>query len=183
MCNHVISLLSRIGYPPATHYFEKLTDIELAHLEPYDVVILDNNNLLVPYGAHQVIPGGKAWVQQLLDAGKTVAILSNCPEKGRWAENLRQVAAELKVDGYIVFGRTRKPKPYGFHYIRAGAGVNAHKVCMIGDQQFTDVAGARRCGMAAMYVKPCGRDGWHTRHKRLLERVYFKIIAPKWGGS
>lgn len=136
---------------------------ELLHRLGVRAVLLDVDNTIAAYTSHEPAPGAVEWVRGLEDAGFRVVIVSN-----NYKSRVAPFAARFGV-GFISFAV--KPLPFG--YIRAARmlGLRCRDCVIIGDQVFTDVAGANLCGMRSVLLEPIGpEDGWTFRVRRRLER-------------
>lgn len=72
--------------------------------------------------------------------------------------------------GVRFVGGARKPLKRGYLKAAAMLGLPADRVAVVGDQIFTDVWGAKRCGMTAIIVDPFNLKGnKFYRLRRALE--------------
>ena len=125
-------------------------------------LMVDLDETLVPAGSLRPSRRIRLWAASLREAGIGVLILSN----GTPAR-VRTVAGLLHVDGLALAG-----KPWGPAFWRglSRLGLPARQVAMAGDQLFTDVLGARACGLRTVLVTPLSGGGLpHTRMLRSLE--------------
>ena len=90
------------------------------------------------------------------DAGIQVMIVSNNRSPAR-------VEAYCHDLGISYVGHAGKPKRGRLMEAMRAAGATPETTALVGDQIFTDVLGARRCGFHSFCVEPvCGRDSlWH----------------------
>lgn len=126
-------------------------------------LLVDLDETVVPAGSVRPSATVRRWAAELAAAGSGVVIVSN----GTPAR-VRSVAATLGVQGLPLAG-----KPWAFAFRRgiARLGLPAERVAMVGDQLFTDVLGARACGLRTILVPPLSPGGLpHTRLLRRLER-------------
>lgn len=152
--------------------YESIADIDVAELarQGKKLLLLDADNTILPWKGEQVPPEVAAWIASAKEAGLQLCILSNTRRPAR----LARIAASLQVD-YI----RDKFKPSRRMYLMALAryGASKEEAVMIGDQIFTDVLGANRAGIDAIWVKPIARKEFAgTKISRLGERlVCFRI--------
>jgi HAD superfamily phosphatase (TIGR01668 family) len=126
-------------------------------------VIIDLDNTLVAY--RQLTPGERdaQWILAARDRGLSVVMVTN--NGTSWAAG---VAREL---GIPCIPNARKPLPSGFRRALGVLALPPESVIVIGDQLFTDILGAKMCGLAAILVEPLGgRDPLNTRWLRQFER-------------
>lgn len=126
-------------------------------------VIFDIDNTLVPHGAPADLRAITLF-QSLRDMGMDYCLISNnkLPRVQPFAE---AVKAKFVEDAH---------KPARRNYLKAmeQMGVDLESCLFVGDQIFTDVYGAKRCGMRTILVKPIHpREEIQIVLKRYLERV------------
>lgn len=144
---------------------ERVTDISPALLRQLGVraVLLDVDNTIAPYGIHEPIPGARDWVRRLSEEGFRVVVVSN-----NYKKRVSAFAAKLGLD-FISFAL--KPLPSGYLRARRMLGVRCRDCAVVGDQIFTDVAGANLCGMRSVLLSPIEpEEGLSFRVRRRLEK-------------
>lgn len=109
------------------------------------LVLMDVDNTLLPRDADEAPPEAKAWVRACQEAGMEVVFVSNTR---RW-DRLQRLAESMGASWER--GRN-KPSRRMFRQALARTGVEASQAVMIGDQLLTDVWGANRCGIDAIWV-------------------------------
>lgn len=129
-------------------------------------LLLDLDETLVPAAAAVPSASVRAWAAGLRRAGVRLAILSN----GR-PRKVAAVAAALDVPGRSLVG---KPWPGAFRRGLALLDLPRASVAMVGDQLFTDVAGARAAGFRTVLVPPLSSAG--LPHTRMLRRLESRIL-------
>ena len=76
--------------------------------------------------------------------------------------------------------RAKKPLKSGFKKVAKKFELENKNIAAIGDQIFTDVVGANRCGMFSILVNPINKkDIWITKLKRPLEEKIIKLYVEK----
>lgn len=129
-----------------------------------EAIALDIDNTLCPDGKFRCIPGVKEWLKSFADAGIPVMIVSNC--------------TLMRMLPFAVFLRlpfvhlAKKPNPRGLIKAANKMNIDIRRLAMIGDQLFSDVAAANRCGAIALRTDPLP---WKTTlypryYKRKQER-------------
>ncbi len=109
------------------------------------------------------------WAEGLQQAGITLFILSN----NRHPQRVRLFGEKLHC-GFIHLAR--KPARRGFLQALAQIGCPAGQAALLGDQIFTDVLGARRCGLRALRVESIDDYLWYFRLRRFFEKPF---LQPK----
>ena len=150
-------------------YFNSVKDINIELLNKNNIkgLILDVDNTLI--SLDRKMPAGISnWAKNLKSKGIKMCILSN-------SDKLNKVEAVAKIieAPYIFFGK--KPLKSGFLRARDILKLPSENIAVVGDQIFTDVIGANRCGMFSILVKPIEeKDYLITRIKRPIEKFIIK---------
>lgn len=150
-------------------YFNSVKDIniELLHKNNIKGLILDVDNTLI--NLDRKMPAGISdWAKDLKSKGIKMCLLSN-------SNKLNKVEAVAKIIDvpYIFFGK--KPLKSGFLRAKDILKLPSENIAVVGDQIFTDVIGANRCGMFSILVKPIEeKDYLITRIKRPIEKFIIK---------
>jgi hypothetical protein len=109
----------------------------------------------------------------LRTSGVRLAIVSN----GR-PRRVATVSRALDVPGAALVG---KPWPRAFRRGLEVLDLPASDVAMVGDQLFTDVAGARAAGLRTVLVRPLSSAG--LPHTRLLRRLERRVLEGRRRGG
>ena len=144
-------------------------DIDLAELYASGVsgLILDIDNTLKPPGAKGFEKRVFDWLDAAREIGFDICLLSNSTRRRvmRFSSGLALLS--------ITFAK--KPASSGFRKAIRLMDSEAAKVCVVGDQIFTDVLGAKRLGLLAVYTRPISRkEGPTIMLKRILEHFILK---------
>ncbi len=163
---------------PAARYFApveaftRLTDISLEELKQNGkrLILLDVDHTLVPWKAEEFAIGVPEWVTQAKEMGFELCILSNT----RHPERLMRLSKALGIEA--LRGRF---KPSRKMYLAALSkfGRKPEEAIMIGDQMMTDILGANRTGIEAIWV--CKMDGPEfagTKINRAIERRIAAVV-------
>lgn len=136
--------------PHAT--LEGLPDVDLHALKTAgkELILLDVDNTLMPWKTEDIPDVTLAWVDQARNLGFDLCILSNT----RHPERLHRISEKLSIP-YI----RDKFKPSTRMYLLALEKFKKEKdqAVMVGDQLLTDVLGANRSGIDALWVRPLHR--------------------------
>lgn len=156
-----------------------LLDVDLVELwqEGKRLILLDVDHTIVKWRAEEFPEGIEEWVSQAKALGFDLCILSNT----RNPERLARLAAKLQIEAV----RDKfKPSPAMFRLAMIKFKRKPEESIMIGDQIFTDVLGANRCGIDAIWVQKFeGREFAGTKVSRLGERIlrsalYKALVTP-----
>jgi len=127
-------------------------------------LIVDLDNTLVDWGREELRPEVTAWAKSCRQAGITLCICTNA----RRGKRIGRVAGRLGTCYLAAAG-----KPFAKAWRRALNLLRAapEETAMIGDQIFTDIWGANRCGLRSILVRPLSpRDFFATKLPRLIEK-------------
>ncbi|MFN2460775.1 MAG: YqeG family HAD IIIA-type phosphatase [Candidatus Velthaea sp.] len=148
-----------------TSYAPRISQVSFEDLAAAGVrgVIVDLDNTLVGYRKLTPDDEDAAWIVDAHERGLRVVMVTN--NSTPWAA---QVAENLKIP---CIANARKPFPGGFRRALGVLELPHDAVVVVGDQLFTDVFGAKLCGLAVILVEPLVlRDPRNTRWLRSLER-------------
>jgi HAD superfamily phosphatase (TIGR01668 family) len=141
------------------------------------LLLLDVDNTLVQWKGENFSEPVLAWVQKAKAMGFEICIISNTRRVQR-LERLRQL---LQVE--TVRGRF-KPSRAMFRLALAKFKRKKSEAIMIGDQMMTDVLGANRAGIDAIWVRKMdAKEFGPTRINRFVEGlltgpIYRSLVAP-----
>ena len=134
-------------------------------------VIFDIDNTLVPHGA----PADERAVRlfdKLRRTGYRTMLLSN--------NSKPRVKSFAKETGTDYLYKAGKPKRAGYLQAMECMETTKASTLFVGDQLFTDVWGARRCGIHAILVKPIHpKEEIQIVLKRYLERIVLYFYERK----
>lgn len=157
---------------------QTLWDISVAELLDMGVeaVTVDADNTTSYDGTTEPLPFSHDWINEVKAAGIRVVLLSNAS-----TERASVLAKQYDIP---VVGMGLKPLPIG--YLRAALKLRLppSKICMVGDQLFTDILGANAVGFKSIYVypyQPETRNIVSFRIRRMAEKAIFAYQDEKYG--
>ena len=143
-------------------------DYEELYRKGYRGIIYDIDNTLVPHGA----PADKraiALFRRLREIGYRTILLSNNKEP--------RVRSFCDQVGSLYIFKAGKPKTAGYRNAMERMETTAENTLFVGDQLFTDVWGARRCGIYSILVQPIAK---HEEIQIVLKRYLEKIVLASY---
>jgi len=149
-----------------------LEELDLAELKKSGktLVLLDVDNTLVLWRSEEIPESTMGWIERGKQLGLRFCILSNTRRK----ERLARLAERFGIP-YLT-GKF-KPSPEMYRLAMQRFGAQPSECVMIGDQLLTDVLGANRAGIDAIWVKPLSKHEFiGTRFNRVIERVFRAAI-------
>lgn len=144
-----------------------LPDIDLERLweQGKRLILLDVDNTLVQWHGEEFSAPVRAWLDQARSLGFRLGIISNTNRVDR----LQRLSEALDVPA--MQGRF-KPSRQMFRQALEQFGASPSEAVMVGDQLLTDVFGANRTGIEAIWVrKMAGPEFPGTKINRLMERL------------
>ena len=142
-------------------------------------MILDVDNTLARPNARRLDARALSWLGAARSAGFELCVLTN--------SRSRRAEAFASAPHIHFIPKARKPSVKGFAEALRLMGIRREEACMVGDQIFTDVFGARRAGVYAVYAKPIVlREVFTVMLKRIPEAYvlwrYRRAICARQGG-
>lgn len=161
------------------HAAASLISVDLQKLwsEGKRLILLDVDHTIVKWRAEDFPPGIEDWVAKAKALGFDLCILSNT----RNPERLARLASRLQIE---TVRDKFKPSRAMFRLAMIKFKRKPEETIMIGDQIFTDVLGANRCGIDAIWVQKMeGGEFAGTKVSRFFERLlrsqlYRALVAP-----
>lgn len=152
-------------------YAESVFDLDYDKLYElgYRGIIFDIDNTLVHHGADSTPEVDRLFREIHSKKLKTVILSNNSKERiERFLKN---------IDSPYIH-EANKPAPEGFYNALKLLGTEKEHTVVIGDQLFTDIFGANRCGIPNILVKFLRREG-ETKigKKRTVEKVVLKFYG------
>lgn len=130
-----------------------------------EAILFDLDNTTVKDATLTTIPGAISWIKSLKEADIKVAMVTNTPHiRAYWFS---------RTFGVRFHAFAKKPLSLGLIRMSRKLQVPIEKIGMVGDQVFTDVAAANRCGAVPLLVDPV-ENKWfwknHYKKNRLKEK-------------
>ncbi|HIB67935.1 MAG TPA: YqeG family HAD IIIA-type phosphatase [Phycisphaerales bacterium] len=156
-------------------YLRTVQDIDFQALAERGIrhFCFDLDNTLVPQFSSTIVPEAKAAIQQARAKGyiEKIALISNVLIWGPRTRRLARLAKELDIENvYPGLIWRKKPGPKPFLWALKVMGVPGEKICMVGDQIYSDILGGNRFGFHTILVQQLGGDHWTTKITGRRER-------------
>ena len=151
------------------YMFHKVNDItpQVVKELGLDAILFDLDNTTGKDATLTTIPGAISWIKALKEAGIKVAIVTNTPRiRAFWFSR----TFDVRFHAYA-----KKPLPLGLLRMSRKLNVPIEKIGMVGDQVFTDVAAANRCGAIPLLVDPV-ENKWFWKNHYKKNRIKEKPI-------
>lgn len=156
-----------------TVYFQRVTDITPKMLADVHVntIFLDIDNTIKYTGTTKLLKGTKSWIANMHKNNINIILLSN-----NFKNSFHEVATNLNLK-CVYF--SLKPSPFGYLRAKKRYKINFKNTVVIGDQVFTDIFGAKLCGIRAFMVRPLNLSGERVTVKIrrfFCKRIYNSIV-------
>jgi hypothetical protein len=159
-------------FKPDLH-FDKTSSVDLNALWDRGIrgLILDLDNTLVAWRSSDIPPDVLAWAHRANGMGFALCVASNTRRYARLSKICDAIGATY-VSG------VSKPRRAGFRNAVWKMSLAKSQVAVIGDQLLTDILGARRLGLMAIYVdRIAQRELFITKFNRRIEGMILRRLA------
>ena len=161
-----------------TIYKETVFDVDYNKLYEKGIrlILTDLDNTLVSYKDDEVNEKLSNWLEERMNEGFEIMIISNNSSEAR----VKEFGEKLNIK-YL--SRAMKPLKGGFKKVlkKATRKYSPNEIVAIGDQLMTDVFAANRMNYTSILVKAIDRktEKWTTRFNRILESHVLRRIKEK----
>ena len=130
---------------------------------------LDIDNTVAPDGTLKFLPGAKEWIESTVKAGYPVMLISN--------GSIFRVRTVSKRLGSVPFVHlSGKPSPRGLIKAAKRMGIDITELAMLGDQLFSDIKAANRCGAIPVRIDPMPGKSLYPHYYKWKEKRERKYI-------
>jgi HAD superfamily phosphatase (TIGR01668 family) len=163
---------------------DRLEDVDLhaLHEQGKRLILLDVDNTLVEWKQENFSPVVIEWLETAKQTGFHICIISNT----RRVQRLARISETLGIP--TVRGRF-KPSRVMYRLALIKFSCKADQAVMIGDQMMTDILGANRAGIDAIWVrKMAPKEFGPTKINRMIEGIltsfiYKALVVPENSGA
>ncbi|WP_290645232.1 YqeG family HAD IIIA-type phosphatase [Kosmotoga sp.] len=156
-------------------FVDDISDVDFEQLKEagYELVILDFDNTLEPWGSDELSKERELLIRRIQLVGLKIVIISN----GR---RLRLRNIEAFVPGVEIISEARKPLPRKARKYLNRKGIKPYHSVVIGDQLFTDILMGNLLGAFTIKVNPISeKEFYWTRMMRKIEKLFLRFIKRK----
>ena len=148
-------------------YVSRVQDVDFAAFKDrgYEAVLFDIDNTLVCHGA-PATPEIIDFFEKLRGMGYQAMVMSNNKEP-----RVKSFAEAVGGIGYVY--KAGKPAKGAYLGCMREMGTDISNTLFVGDQLFTDVWGAKRCGIYSILVKPIDK---HEEIQIIVKRFFERIV-------
>ena len=168
------SLASKYFYPDRAYNSIEELDLKALYESGIRGLISDIDNTLIAPGAKMPDRRMTDWIAAAREIGFDICLLSNAAR--------RRVTRLSSGFGVYAIAMAGKPTQKGFLKALRLLKLEPAQACVIGDQIFTDILGAKLAGMMAIHIKPITkREIFTVFMKRFVEyfimKGYYKSVG------
>ncbi len=152
-------------------YKYRVTDISVEDLKKLKVntLFLDVDNTLSIHHGKEYVDGLYKWLSNMKENGISLILTSNSK-----FQRVEPFAKGLDLD---FVSMSLKPLSRGFRIAKKRLGADKNEICVVGDQMFTDVLGAKLYGVKVILLKPILlEDKISFKIRRYLEKVLIRLL-------
>lgn len=138
---------------------------------------LDIDNTIAPDGKFKYVDGIREWVKEIEGAGFPITLISN-------GTLIRVIPVSKYLGGVSFIHLSLKPHPRSLIKAAKRMNVDISELAMLGDQIFSDIKAANRCGAIAVRVDPIPMKSLYPHYyewKSKREAPYIKVFEEKHG--
>lgn len=130
-------------------------------------VLLDIDGTLMRTKDKSPAPEVMNWINDLKNSGIAVYVLSN----NKHPERVKNFAESIGAQWTYL---AHKPAKSGFIKAAGSLKLNHSQIAVIGDQIYTDMFGAARCGMRGLLVNSMDTYLWYYYPRHILELLFWR---------
>ncbi|MBP1581097.1 MAG: YqeG family HAD IIIA-type phosphatase [Oscillospiraceae bacterium] len=151
----------------------RVTEISPQYLQEQGIhgLILDIDNTLTTHDNPIPSDGVARWLDTMRENDIQMIVLSN--------NHGPRVEPFAKILGLDYLAEGKKPLPSGFRRCAAALNMKREELCIIGDQIFTDVLGARCCGLTAVLVTAINNHNFWLKLRHVAELPFIYLARNR----
>lgn len=134
-------------------------------------LLLDIDNTLTTHDNPAPAEGVREWVNRMKLAGIRMRLISN--------NHAPRVTPFAKTLGIPCICESLKPLKKGFSTAMKQMHLPKDKLCVVGDQIYTDILGANWFKVKSIYVSPIERENWKGHEFLWIKRVLEVPFLPE----
>lgn len=159
--------------------FKRLIDVTPDDLKNMGAkaIGLDIDNVIAPDGTFLYAEGVREWVKEIQDSGFKITIISN-------GLKFRVKKVSNYLGGLPFIHLSRKPSPQALIKAAKRMDVDITEMAMLGDQLFSDIKAANRCGAIPVRIDPLETKSlyphyykWKTKREQPYLEMFEKQMA------
>jgi len=152
---------------------ESITDLSAEYLQEQgiELLMLDFDNTIVPYTTNVPTQEMEEWLRRMSKGPVRLCVVSNSKR-----DRVKIFCAAYGID---CITHAKKPFPKGIRECLNKYGISPEQCALAGDQIFTDVTGARCCGVRAILVKAIDNHNIWLKLRHVAELPFIFIAKNR----
>lgn len=152
---------------------DSITDLtpDILQEKGIELLMLDFDNTIVPYTTDIPEPLMEQWLYDMKMSDIRICVVSNSKRQ--------RVRVFCRNYGIDCITHARKPFPKGIRECLKKYGLPPSKCALAGDQIYTDVMGARGCGLTAILVSAIDNHNFWLKARHVLELPFIFIARNR----
>ena len=152
---------------------ESITDLspEMLQQRGIRLLMLDFDNTIVPYTTNEPTEKMRQWLIRMVDSDIRVCVVSNSKKD--------RVRIFCKKYGIDCITHANKPFPKGIRECLNQYGMKPEECALAGDQIYTDVLGARSCGLTAILVTAIDNHNFWLKLRHVAEMPFIYLAKNR----
>ena len=135
------------------------------------LLMLDFDNTIVPYTTNEPTDRMAKWLEMMTGSDLPICVVSNSKK-----DRVKIFCAKYGID---CITHAKKPFPKGIRECLAKYGLKPEKCALAGDQIYTDVLGARSCGLTAILVTAIDNHNFWLKLRHVAEKPFIYLARNR----
>ena len=150
-----------------------ITDLTPAMLKQrgIELLMLDFDNTIVPYTTNEPTREMEVWLRSMVQSEISVCVVSNSKR-----DRVKLFCAKYGID---CITHAKKPFPKGIRECLKKYGLKPDQCALAGDQIYTDVLGARNCGLTAILVTAIDNHNIWLKLRHVAEMPFIYLARNR----
>ena len=150
-----------------------ITDLtpEMLKARGIQLLMLDFDNTIVPYTTNEPTDRMAQWLEMMTHSDLPICVVSNSKK-----DRVKIFCAKYGID---CITHAKKPFPKGIRECLAKYGLKPEQCALAGDQIYTDVLGARSCGLTAILVTAIDNHNFWLKLRHVAEKPFIYLARNR----
>lgn len=135
------------------------------------LLMLDFDNTIVPYTTNEPTDRMAKWLEMMTGSDLPICVVSNSKK-----DRVKIFCAKYGID---CITHAKKPFPKGIRECLAKYGMKPEQCALAGDQIYTDVLGARSCGLTAILVTAIDNHNFWLKLRHVAEKPFIYLARNR----
>ena len=152
---------------------DSVTDLtpEMLKARGIQLLMLDFDNTIVPYTTNEPTPRMAQWLKRMVQSDVSVCVVSNSKK-----DRVKRFCTEYGID---CITHAKKPFSKGIRECLRKYALKPEQCALAGDQIYTDVLGARSCGLTAILVRAIDNHNFWLKLRHVAEMPFICLAKNR----